>query len=244
MKIYLLLNFVAFLAGFAQGLSGFGSILLALPLLALFMDIKVVIPLLALHGLAMTSVLLVQLRTHLEWKKKINPLFLGSIPGIPIGVLFLKTVDAKFIQLIVGAILVAYSLFSLRRQIGGVIKDSWAYVFGFFAGFLGGAVSASGPPVIIWTSLQPWGKDTIKATLQGFYVVSGALIVLAQIYHGLTTLAVWLLFFISLPALLIGTYAGSFFYGKISDRTYRKIMFILLSFLGLLMIYVALAGTH
>ena len=37
MEIYLFLGIVAFCAGFVQGLSGFGSVLLSLPLLALFL---------------------------------------------------------------------------------------------------------------------------------------------------------------------------------------------------------------
>jgi hypothetical protein len=85
--------------------------------------------------------------------------------------------------------------------------------------------------------LQPWGKDVIKVTLQGFFVVSGILVVAVQTFHGLTTIEVWRFFFISLPALLIGTYAGSFFYGKINDQIYRKIMMALLALLGLFTVF-------
>jgi uncharacterized membrane protein YfcA len=239
MTIYFLLSLVTFLAGFTQGLSGFGSILLALPLLAIFMDIRTVIPLLALHAVAMTVILLIQLRQHLAWNR-IMPLLLGSIPGIPLGVFFLKTLDTRIIQFIMGMILVVYPLISLRTHVTRSMKPGWAYVFGFLAGCLGGTLSASGPPVIVYTSLQPWSKDMIKVTLQGFYVVSGILVVLMQTLNGLTTVEVWRLFFISLPALLIGTFTGSFFYGRISDQTYRKIMMTMLGLLGIFTIYSAL----
>ncbi len=236
MELYLLLSLVTFLAGFTQGLSGFGSLLLALPLLTLFMDIKTVIPLLALHALAITALLLIQLWKHLEWGK-ISPLLFGSIPGIFLGVFLLKTLDTRIIQFILGLILVAYPLVSMKQRLIKPMKAWWAYVFGFFAGCLGGTLSASGPPVIIYTAIQPWGKDTIKATLQGFFIASGVLVVFVQAAHGLMTSSVLNLFLISLPSLLIGTYAGSFFYGKISDQTYRKIMLILLGLLGLFTLY-------
>jgi uncharacterized membrane protein YfcA len=58
MKEYLLVCLVVFFAGVTQGLSGFGSVLLSLPLLAIFLEIKMVIPLVALFGLAITIVLL------------------------------------------------------------------------------------------------------------------------------------------------------------------------------------------
>jgi len=54
MTTYSLLLAVTFLAGFVQGLSGFGSVLLSLPLLILFLDVKTAIPLVALMALALT----------------------------------------------------------------------------------------------------------------------------------------------------------------------------------------------
>lgn len=77
MQIYLWVSLVLFLAGFTQGLSGFGSIFLSIPLLAFFLEIKTVIPLVALAALAMTLVLVIQLRAHLDWKK-IYPLLIGA----------------------------------------------------------------------------------------------------------------------------------------------------------------------
>jgi len=35
MELYLVISLIAFMAGFIQGLSGFGSVLLSLPLLAI-----------------------------------------------------------------------------------------------------------------------------------------------------------------------------------------------------------------
>ncbi len=112
MNEYMRIVLITFLAGFTQGLSGFGSILLSLPIFAIFLDIKTVIPLVALQG-----------------------------------------------------------LFSAA---------------GFLAGCLGGALGAAGPPVIVYTSLQPWAKDKIKATLQGFFTASGLVVVFLHALNGLT----------------------------------------------------------
>jgi uncharacterized membrane protein YfcA len=40
----------------------------------------------------------------------------------------------------------------------------------------------------------------------------------------------------SLPALILGTYVGAYCYGKIGEQGYKKVMFILLAFLGAVMI--------
>ena len=237
MQTYVLICLIVFLAGFTQGLSGFGSILLSLPLLAIFLDIKTVIPLVALIAFCITIILFIQLREHLDWKK-IYPLFLGALPGIPLGVFFLKKLDRDLIQWILGIILISYSLYSLFfRSNTKQMRGGWGYLFGFFSGCLGGALSAAGPPVIVYMSLQTWGKDSIKVTLQGFFLASGAIVVFFQALSGLTTTVVLRYFLVSLPMMFLGTYTGSIFYGKIREEHYKKVMLILLACLGGFMIY-------
>ena len=137
MQIYIWVCLIIFMAGLTQGLSGFGSVLLSIPLLAIFLDIKTVIPLTALIGLSMSLVLLFHLRPYLDWKK-IYPLLIAAIPGIPLGVIFLKKLDKTVILCVLGIILVAYSLYSLLSRSGEKrISGHWAYVFGFLAGCLG-----------------------------------------------------------------------------------------------------------
>jgi uncharacterized membrane protein YfcA len=237
MEIYLFLGIVAFCAGFVQGLSGFGSVLLSLPLLALFLEVKTAIPVVALFGVALTIFLLVQLRQHWDWKK-IYPLCLGSIPGAPLGVWFLNRTETQLIQWAVGAVLIAYALYSLLlKPAARFTAPVWAYLFGFLAGCLGGAISASGPPVIIYTSLQPWNKDQVKVTLQGFFVISGIVVIIFQTIGGLVTSIVLWYFLTALPLLLLGTWVGSFLYERIREETYRSVLLVLMGLLGLLMLF-------
>jgi uncharacterized protein len=236
MEIYIFLGLIAFCAGFIQGLSGFGSVLLSLPLLALFLDVKTAIPIVALFGVALTIFLLIQLRQHWEWKK-VYPLCLGSLPGAPVGVWFLNRTDAQLIQWIVGIVLIAYALYSLLlKPAVRAMGTAWAYFCGFIAGCLGGAISASGPPVIVYTSLQPWNKDQMKVTLQGFFVISGIVVVIFQAIGGLVTERVLWYFLAALPLLLGGTWVGSLLYGRMKEETYRSILLILMGLLGLFMI--------
>jgi len=235
MQTYLWVCLILFLAGFTQGMSGFGAVLVSIPLLSLILDIKVVIPLAALAAEVITLIVLVQLRHHLEWKK-ICPLIISSIPGIAAGVYFLKKVDQSIIHIILGTTLIIYSMYSLfsKRPLKG-IRAGWAYFFGFLGGCMGGAFSASGPPVIVYTSLSSWSKDQIKVTLQGYFILSGFFVIAGQATGGLTTVEVLRLFAASIPVLALGTYVGSFFYGMIPETGYRRIILIMLAVLGLFM---------
>jgi uncharacterized membrane protein YfcA len=240
MPTYLLLCLVVFFAGFIHGLSGFGSILLSLPLLAVFLDIKAVIPLVALYGLAITILLLLQLWRHLEFKK-LYQLLAGALPGVPVGVFFLKALDRAAILWILGITLILYSLYAFfYRSTRQSIKERWGYLFGFFAGCLGGALGATGPAVIVYTSLQAWDKDRIKVTLQGFFLISGITVVFLHAVNGLTTLPILKLFLVSVPAMILGTYAGSFVYGKVGEKDYRRIILLIIALLGVFQIYRAL----
>ncbi|HOX94390.1 MAG TPA: sulfite exporter TauE/SafE family protein [Syntrophales bacterium] len=242
MTTYALLLAVTFLAGFIQGLSGFGSVLLSLPLLILFLDVRTAIPLVALVALALTIQLLIQLRQHLEWRR-VYPLLAGTVFGVPVGVFLLKHLDTALIQFVLGAVLIGYALYGLIFRIPPQgIRERWAYLYGFLAGCLGGALSASGPPVIIYTSLQPWTKDQIKVTLQGYFLASGLIVVFVQAANGLTTGTVIKLFVLSLPAVVVGTLVGSHFYGMVREEGYRRIVLIFLGCLGLFTVYRALDG--
>ena len=232
---------VVFLAGLLQGFTGFGSVLLALPLLALFLDVKTAVPLMAMAGLLLNAFLVIPLRRHLAWKK-IRPLLAGSIPGVPCGVYLLRALDGRAIMLLLGAVLLLYGLYGLviwteRRTPPRAPREGWAYLLGFLAGALGGGFSTPGPPVIVYTSMQPWTKDEIKATLQGFFLISGVLIVLAQAASGLVTPEALHYFYVSILPILAGTWLGHFFYGKIPEIVYRRVVFIMLILLGLFTIW-------
>ncbi len=240
METYLWICIILFFAAFTQGVAGFGSAMTALPLLAIFLDIKTAIPLVGLFSLSVTILLVFQLLKYLEWKK-IYSLILGAIPGVPIGVFFLKRLDKDTIQWTLGIFLIVYSMYSLSYKVSkNGMREGWAYFFGFLGGCLGGALSTPGPPVVVYTSLQSWSKDKIKATLQGFLLVSYVTAVFAQAVSGATTVTVLRFYVIALPALALGTYGGSYFYGKIGEEWYRRIMLILLAFLGSFMLYRAM----
>ncbi|MBW2098029.1 MAG: sulfite exporter TauE/SafE family protein [Deltaproteobacteria bacterium] len=158
---------ISFLAGLVQGLTGFGSALLAMPLFLLFLDARTAVPLSILNGLIITIYLCLQLKQHLDWGK-IFPLLLGCLPGIMAGVYFLKRADNTWIKILLGILLVGYASFSLRFKPRAIRIPSFGpYAAGFATGVIGAAFSAGGPPAIIYTMLTGWSKDSIKATLSG-----------------------------------------------------------------------------
>ena len=95
---------IVFTAGFVQGLTGFGSMMVALPLMVLIVDIKSAIPLIVLLGIVINTMLVFQLARHFE-RKKWLPLFLSSVPGIFAGIYILKTVETRVLELLLGVVI-------------------------------------------------------------------------------------------------------------------------------------------
>jgi hypothetical protein len=223
---------IAFLAGLIQGFTGFGSVLMSLPLVMLWLDVRTAVPVTTLYGVVLTIGLVVPLWHDLDWRK-ILPLVAGSLPGIPLGVLLLVRLEAHWIQCFIGLVLVLYSLwgfFAAPRT--RELRGPWPYGFGFLGGLLGGAISASGPPVIVYVTLQPWGKDVLKATLQGFFLFSGVVVILFQAREGLLTEPVLTLFVLSVLPILAGVWLGHALYGKLGEHSYRQVVLAMLGILG------------
>jgi len=228
----ILISFIFFLAGLVQGMSGFGSALIAMPLLTLFIDVKIAVPLCMLHSVLMTSYLSLSLKDHME-KKKILPLLIGSLPGIYFGVTLLKNVESDLIKLLLGILIISYSAYSLfLKPRPRDLHKAWAYIAGFCTGFIGSAFSAGGPPTIIYTTLTGWSKDYIKATLTGFFLTSAIITAIVHASSGLTTALVIKYFFASSAFVLIGVYAGTKLYKRVSTEVYIKVILILLVILG------------
>lgn len=231
---------IFFLAGFTQGISGFGSALVAMPLLLFFMDAQAAVPLCMLNGLIITSFLSFQLRRHVDWHK-IMPIIIGCTPGIYVGARFLKEADSNLIKLLLGILLTGYCLYSLffkpRPQ---KVQRYWAYIAGFCTGVIGTAFGAGGPPTIIYTTLHGWEKDDIKATLSVFFFITGVFMAVAHAVTGLTTHAVLQNLSSTALFVLLGVLVGSFCYGKIKRETYLQLILSLLLVMGGMMIVTAI----
>jgi uncharacterized protein len=239
---HLLLCLIALLAGFTQGLSGFGSVLVALPLLALFLDFNTAVPLVSTWGMTINIILVVQLRPHLRFGH-IVPLTLAALPGIPLGVYMLKHVAVWVLELLLGVLLMVFSLYFVWS--GGKTRRlarGWAGAAGFTSGFLGGCLASSGPPVIVYTALQPWSKDEIKSTLIGYFFLSGLVIIAAQAVSGLFTPEVLTGSLLSIPVVILGVFLGTAFYRRLETTHYRQVVVGLITLLGLLTLIKAMVG--
>ncbi len=229
-------GFIFLFSGLVQGLTGFGSALVAIPLLSFFLDIKVAIPLCILNSLIITSYLSQRLYQHME-KRKLTPLCIATIPGILLGTYFFKKGDSQLLSLIFGILLIVYGLYNLfSNPQQNNIKSFWSYIAGFFSGLIGAILSTGGPPVIIYTLQSGWKKDEIKATLTGYFFFTATLTALAHLLTGIMSMEIFSLFMITAPCVLMGTITGSKCYDYFKNEAYLRLINLFLIIMGILMV--------
>lgn len=228
----------AALAGFVQGLSGFGFSLTAMSVWAWAVDPQLA-AVLAVFG-ALTGQLLAALSmrrgVHLA---HLVPLLLGGLAGIPFGLLILPRLDIVAFRTFVGGVLALWCplmLFSGRiphLMRGGRLADAAAGACGGVMGALGGATGAI---PTLWCTLRGFDKDVQRALIQNFNLATLAVTMLAYLAGGFVTREHALRMLWVAPALLIPAWLGARLYDRIGQVAFRRIVLSLLTASGIAML--------
>jgi len=111
------------IAGFVNGLSGMGAALVAVPLLSLFIDMQIIIPLSCIMVTLVCALLAWHFREHCDLKS-MRPLIYSSLPGAIIGAYILKYVPTVYLQIGMSLFLISYVAWSLSyRQVCATQKE-------------------------------------------------------------------------------------------------------------------------
>lgn len=161
----------------------------------------------------------------------------STVPGIPLGVYALSRFSSAALEIVLGLVLVGFNIWFLTaRPTPKRPRKTWAGLAGFSAGILGGSIGANGPPIILFTAVQPWTKTEIKATMVAYFLLGGFGISGMHWQAGLITPDVLEYFVLGIPVLLVGVLAGAACFGKIPEAVYKKGISIFLIVLGLNML--------
>ncbi len=199
---------VVLLASLVRAVFGFGDALLGMPLLALFLPMTSATPLLALVGPTLGAILLLRGWKHLDLKNT-SALIIGTLAGIPVGLLFLKSLDNRFVSLALALLILLFSFSGLLRP--GRLRlqtGKSAPVFGLAGGILGAAYNTNGPPIALYGALRGWTPDEFRANLQGYFLPTGLAIMIGQGAAGMWSGSVFRFFLESLPLMAAAVWAG------------------------------------
>jgi uncharacterized membrane protein YfcA len=172
--IILLTGTIVFAGHLVKGISGFGSALVAVPLLLLIHDVKLVTPTFLLFDFISGAILVGS-----SWRSINRRLMLlllsGMVVGTGIGTWALLSLSHEILKRVLGVLVTGWALATLlqgepiRLLPGRPLGTTLAPVSGFLGGALGAMFSVNGPPVIIYLSHVLKEKHVFRATLYGIF---------------------------------------------------------------------------
>lgn len=224
-------------AGLVQAVSGFGSALIAMPILAQLLGTRTASPVFALAAIVGEVVMILRYRRSLTFSN-VWRLMIATVIAIPVGTFGSPLLDERFMLLVLGLFVFAFALFALLSPRMPRLSDPrWGYLFGFASGLFTGAFNTGGPPYVIYGTTQGWTPKEFKANLQGVFIVGSITLIVSHFLKGNFTPNVLDMTVFAIPALLVGIFAGFLLDSVVNPATFRRGVQILLLVLGLTLIF-------
>lgn len=208
-EIALLAALILLFAYFVRGISGFGSGLIAVPLLALLLPLTFVVPLILLTDFAASGILGRATRKHIRWDE-IRVLLPTSALGVVLGTVLLVGLPERPLLAALGVFVLVFGIRNALNLHGErLIARLWALPAGLVGGTVSGLFGTGGPPYVIYLSHRIRDKSALRATFSGLFLIEGGMRVVVFLLAGL----LWqptLLWAVpaALPLLALGLYLG------------------------------------
>ncbi len=166
---------------------------------------------------------------------------IGLIPGVWFGLVLLghmsESAPALLRQVLGAAILAGGVILVLHPHPRGALAGHpWTFVFGFAGGVLGGMFGAAGPAVAFHLYRQPLAILVIRSTLLAVFAVTTLVRIVYLALRAELTFDVLATAVLSLPAVLVAAAIGARLTNKVSPAAIRRLVFVLLAVLGVVLI--------
>ena len=220
---------IALVAYTILGISGFGSALVNIPLLAHFLPLTTILPILVLVDFTATST------NGLKFRRDIGIADIKTVVptmcvGITIGVVLLSRAPGTALLPALGVSIVLYGLYRLREPITTTfISPGWGYITGLAGGLMGGLFGIGGPIYATYMSRRTNDHAQMRATMAVIFAVSTAFRIVAFLVAGfLLDAQVWWGFAIILPFMFVGLNIGHKLHGKLQRKHLSMFISVLL----------------
>jgi uncharacterized protein len=232
---------VLFLAGVVSGLSGFAFSAVAACVLWLLPPLQAV-PLIMLLSACNQLLSVGTLRKEMVLRGTAEregalAYIAGGLVGVPIGLGLLETLPTRTFAGGLGLFLIVYSALvllkpdSLRIKLSGLKP---AVAVGAAGGIIGGFSAFPGSMPVVYLGLRGVSKAETRGITQP-YILALQLIslsILALTHSAIFNAQFWLLWALTLPAVLLGSSTGVALYRRMSEVNFRRAVLILLIISG------------
>ena len=237
---YLIFTAIVMLGLFVQSFAGFAGSLITIPLYSIFFIPKNIIPAHSLLMLVSNIILVIEARKHLQWKKIIKMQIAGLF-GVPVGAYCLAYLPSDIIRIGISIITLIFGILFLfnvnvRLKENNVTQGT----VGLLSGFLGGSISESGPPVVIYGLSRGWPKEIFRINLLAYFLALSVMGNLSYLCLGLFNTGTLKFSATALIPAIIACWCGTKVKDLVGEGHFKKIIITIIfvvASIGLLKVF-------
>lgn len=220
-----------------RGVTGFGSGLIAIPLLALIYPLHFVVPFITILDWLASVLHGVRHRREIQWSL-ILPALPFTLIGIVTAIYVFKNVDASLLIKALGIFLLCFAVYSL---VSPTFKQHTSRLWAAPAGLLGGIVSTlfgtGGPFYVIYLQFQGLPKGLFRASVATIFAIEGLLRITGYSFAGFYNRDILVSALTGLPVMVIAMYIGGHIHTSISQLNFQRAVGVLLIGSGVALLY-------
>lgn len=218
---------VLFIAYLVRGIAGFGSGLIAIPLLTLVFPLPLVVPLVVLLDYMGSAAQGVKNRASIKWPE-LYPLLPATLLGCLVALYLYKSIDSEQLTQAMAVFIILFAIYQLLPLPPMRGSRLWSAPAGFFGGLVGTVFGTGGPFYMMYLSIRGLGKSETRASFASYFFIDGSIRIVGFLVigliglHELKTLLIWM------PAAVLGLYVGGKIHTEISAKTFKYFISLLL----------------
>lgn len=237
---------VLFVTHALQAITGFGAAVIAVPFVTLLLGLKqgIMVVTIIAWMLALYTVL-----TNLKYVRIKHTLTILAlmIPTLPLGMYVFRYVDPSIFKkglaifIIFVSALNLYKIFTKKGEKESSTLSKKDKIFSYLAllvgGVVHGAISSSGPLVVIYATKTLEDKKEFRATLSTIWLALNSIIIISYFFKDSGfTFTTFTNTLTQIPFLLAGIIVGEIIHNKVDSKTFSFMVFSLLFLTGIVML--------
>jgi uncharacterized membrane protein YfcA len=223
-------------AYFIRGITGFGSALISVPLLALSQPLQFAIPLVLALDFTASVVLGSTSNEKANWSE-IKILLPAGMVGACIGAFALLNLPTKPVLIALGVFVIVVgfrNVFGLQPM--GRLSRLWAIPAGLVGGGAGALFGAGSPPYIIYLTRRLHDKSEVRATFSWLIAIDGGFRLALFLFAGLLLEPrLQIAYVLGLVPMAIGLYIGNKVHADMTREGMLRVVGTLLMLSGLML---------
>lgn len=225
--LYIYIIAVLAIAYYIRGISGYGSGLLAIPSLALFMPLEQVVPFIAVLDFLAALAHGLHYRKQVNWSE-LRLLIPISMIGMGLGLIIFNHIDTESLKPWLGGFIILYAAYSLLRISQHSAGRIWSLPLITTGGIVDTLFGTGGPFYVIYLRFRQMDKTNFVATIAMSFILTTGMRVSGYGIAGFYPQPLLHMIVVALPIMGLFLFLGIRSHQRISNRQFSYLLAILL----------------